>query len=493
MPRFPAVFGLAVTTLAVAAAAAPTPPEPPPLEKPAPPPAQISSSEGMPPLPYPAVFQKRQERKNPPQPPVLLTKIRTPDPEDWARVPHDMKGLLQTLSRETGVSFSSNVKTLKEVSTNPADNPVLYRSGYKPFTLAPDQAAHLREYLLHGGTIIFNSLVGHPDFYQSALKAAREIFPDRPLYRLRPDHPLFHAFHDVDRVRFRDRMVADGLGDGYPHFDGVDLDNRTAILISRWDLALGWDANPHESWGYADADAKRLGANLVCYVTAMREAGRSVGKTVELADADRRSASKFRVGQVTYDGLWRTRAAAFPMLLNQFHEATGTPVSFELRPVALTDGALFEYPFLYLTGTTDFHLGAAERARLAQFLANGGTLFAEAGEGRPSFDAAFRREMAAVFPDRPLARLPPNHPLFSQPNAVPAVKARPALARRLEDKAEVAPELYGIEVNGSLAVIYSPRDLSSGWERAVAPFALGYEGADASRLGVNILFHAMAH
>jgi hypothetical protein len=492
MTRVLIAFGLAAAMVGMATAA-PQPPEPPPFERPAPPPSQVSSSEGMPPLPYPAVFQKRQERKNPPQPPVLLTKIRTPDPEDWARVPHDMKGLLQTLSREMGVSFSSNIKPLKEVSTDPAQNPVLYRSGYKPFTLTREQAGCLREYLLNGGTIIFNSLVGHPDFYQSALKAARDIFPDRPVSRLRMDHPLFHAYHEIGQVKYRERMVRDGMGDGLPHFDGVDLDNRTAILISRWDLALGWDANAHESWGYADVDARRLGANLVCYVTAMREAGRSVGKTVELADADRRSASKFRVGQVTYDGLWRTRAAAFPMLLSQFHEVTGTPVSFDLRPVALTDGALFEYPFLYLTGTTDFQLNGAERARLTQFLANGGTLFAEAGEGRPSFDMAFRHEMGAIFPEHPLVRIPPEHALFAQPNAVGAVRARPALAHRLEDKAEVPPELYGIEVNGSLVVIYSPKDLSAGWERAVAPYAFGYESADATRLGVNILFHAMAH
>ena len=91
------------------AAALPAPPEPPPLEKPKPPPAQVSSSEGMPPLPYPVVPQKRQERKNPPQPPVLLTKIRTNDAEDWARTPHDLKKLLEWMSGEMGASFSSNI------------------------------------------------------------------------------------------------------------------------------------------------------------------------------------------------------------------------------------------------------------------------------------------------------------------------------------------------------------------------------------------------
>src|SRR5678816_4958545 len=80
-----------------AAVAGPKPPDPPPLVMPKPPPAQVSSSEGMPPLPYPVVPQKRQEKKNPPQPPTLLTKIKSDDIEDWARTPNDLKGLLEWL------------------------------------------------------------------------------------------------------------------------------------------------------------------------------------------------------------------------------------------------------------------------------------------------------------------------------------------------------------------------------------------------------------
>ncbi len=41
------------------------------------PPAQMSSGEGVPPLPLPAVPQRRTEKKNPPRPPVLAVKIIT--------------------------------------------------------------------------------------------------------------------------------------------------------------------------------------------------------------------------------------------------------------------------------------------------------------------------------------------------------------------------------------------------------------------------------
>ncbi len=202
--------------------------------------------------------------------------------------------------------------------------------------------------------------------------------------------------------------MRDGVAtDPYPYIEGVDIDNRTAIFISRWDFSLGWESNQHESWGYADADARKIGANIVSYVTAMRDAGRSVGKSVELVNGDSKTAGKFRVGLVIHDGPWKTRTAAFPMLLNQFHAATGTPVSFELRDVSLDDSSIFEMPFLFIAGTTDFTLSDNERANLRQFLMNGGVLFAEASEGRPSFDIAFREEMAKVLPGRRLPRFRP--------------------------------------------------------------------------------------
>ena len=464
------------------------------MEKPKPPPAQIASSEGMPPLPYPAVFQKRQEKKNPPQPPVLLTKIATEDAEDWARTPNDLKGLLQWMSQEMKVNFSSNIKHFNEISPDAQRNPILYRSGYKPFKLTREEVRTLREYLLNGGTLIFNSLVGNPDFYRSAREAAREILPENTLYRVRMDHPVFHSFYEIDKVTFRPRMVRDGVApDPYPWMDGVDLDNRTAIFISRWDIALGWEANQYESWGYVDADARKIGANLVSYITAMRDAGRSVGKSVELVNADKKTAGKFRVGQIIHDGPWKTRAAAFPMLLNQFHTATGTPVSFELRDVSLTDASVFEMPFLYMTGTTDFTLTEQEIAALRRFLNNGGVLLVEAGEGRQTFDAAFRQQIAKVLPGKTLAALPSGHEIFTKPLNAATVKARPALAVRRSNQIELAPEMFGIELNGTLSVIYTPNDLSAGWERALAPYALGYESKDATALGVNVLYYAVTH
>lgn len=472
--------------------AAPKPPEPPPLVLPKPHASQVSSSESLPPLPYPVVAMKRQEKKNPPTPPVLITKIRTEDAEDWTRTPNDIRALLEWINKQMEVSFTSNIQKFSEVDPTAKNNPLLYRSGYKPFELTGEEIKRLREYIFNGGTIVFNALVGHPDFYQSALLAARQILPERPVYRLRMDHPLFRSFHAIETVDFRERMKRDGLAeDPFPWIDGVDIDNRTAILISRWDFSLGWEANPHESWGYADESARRLGANIISYVTSMREAGRSVGGSVQVANETNPLAGSFRVGQLKHNGVWQTRAAAFPMLLKNFHSETGTPVSFEVVPVSAGDD-LSSTPFLYLTGTTDFSLSPEDRSTLRRFFENGGVLFAEAGDGRASFDAAFRKEISEIFPGRQLVALDLEDPLLNHPKQVQSAKVRPAL-QAVTGQSEQAPALHAIELNGTYAVIYSPHDLSAGWERANAPYAAGYQPVDATALGMNVLYYGLTH
>ena len=135
------------------------------------------------------------------------------------------------------------------------------------------------------------------------------------------------------------------------------------------------------------------------------------------------------MAQIKTNGVWKTRSAAFPMLLKSFHDLTGTPVSLELTETSLDDKAIFNTPFLYLTGSTDFTLTDSERANLRRFLDNGGMLFAEAGEGRQTFDAAFRAEMQKVLPNHPLAPFAPDSELLNQLVKAETVKARSCFCR----------------------------------------------------------------
>jgi len=168
-------------------------------------------------------------------------------------------------------------------------------------------------------------------------------------------------------------------------------------------------------------------------------------------------------------------------------------VRFEQQAVQLNSKQLFEHPLLYLTGTNNFELSEAERHQLRNYLQRGGVLFAEAACGRPSFDKAFRRQIAAIFPEQKLQPIPLTHLLYQYPSRISRVRPKPALAEHLQLRGDMEPMLLGIEVEGRLTVIYSPYDLSGGWALATAPYDYGLAQQDAMAIGINILSYALMH
>lgn len=76
-------------------------------------PAQMKGSEGVPPLPLPAVPLRRTEKNNPPQPPVLIGKIDSGRQSDWNTNPSDVENLLKWMSKEMHVDFSWKVVKLE--------------------------------------------------------------------------------------------------------------------------------------------------------------------------------------------------------------------------------------------------------------------------------------------------------------------------------------------------------------------------------------------
>ena len=462
---------------------------------PATPPAQHSGAEGLAPLPLPVVPLRRTEKKNPPRPPVLIAKIATQNRSDWATNPADSQNLLRWMAKNLNVHFSAINTPQNRIPTSAQEIPVLYRTGHEAFSFPEETRQKLRAYLRGGGTIIFDACCGRRPFVESALAELQKLVPERPPYRLTLDHPLYHSFFDVKGIDYRPWATKAGAQGGEASCIGIDIGCRTAAFFFRWDVSCGWDAlndsDRHHCLGYDVESARKIGANLMAYITAERSAALPLSKALDFVDATKGKSGKFIIAQARYSGLWKTREAGLSMLLNSFHEQTKTPVRFAHEDIALESPRLFEVPFVYLAGHQDFQFTDAERVNLRQYLLRGGILFAESCCGREAFDRSFRREMGKVLNGQKLERLPGSHPLFLFPNNVKAVQPRAALARKLDAKGKVDPSLYGVNVNGNLAVIYAPHGLSCGWELAQCPYCAGVSSSDALALGVNILSYAV--
>lgn len=425
---------------------------------------------------------------------VLLCVVMTSsaqDDSDWNATPNDVNNLLKSMKDMINVNYSVQVATLEEISADPAKNPILYRSGHYNFSYTEAQRKRIREYALAGGMLIYNTGLGSAPFYRSAVKELAAIFPEQPVQRLTSDHPIFHSYYDVDRVKYCPGVKKSGYIGDEPWFDAVEINCRVVALVSRWGMAVGWEDNVlPEYQAYEPESAKRLGVNLFAYSSAMRAWVKSQANAIKFVDKQESSADKVALVQVVYDGVWKTRHAGLSVILQTFNLKTDVPVKFAVKELRLNNPAIFNAPLLYLTGHEFFTLNKTEAEQLKKYLENGGFLLAEACCGRKGFDLAFRKIMTALFPGNPLRAIPQDNPIFQVPNDVQRVGVTPVLQQAL-GAAVTRPQLEGLEINGHVAVIYSPYALAGGWEMSQSPYARGYDDVSCQRLGQNILMYAV--
>ncbi|MBM3247586.1 DUF4159 domain-containing protein [Candidatus Pacearchaeota archaeon] len=457
-------------------------PPPASISLPPPPPARMSSGESFIPYPPPPVVpQARSEKKNPPKPPVLMTKIRQGMPLEWNAFPDDANGLLRSLKNGVDANFSLEVKSLEEISSNPEQNPILFRGGHYHFSFTTEQRKKLREYLLNGGTIIFDTSLGSKPFYDSVRQEITTIFPETSLQRLNLDHPVFHSYYDLDNSGSRvDTWI-----------EGLTINCRTFVFLSRWGLGAGWSGdkeNTHQA--YSVDFARKLGMNISAYSTAQRAWQRNMINSLSFRDIDSNKSGKFSLAQAIYNGEWKTRHKGISILLSQFNKRTQVPVSFSLEELRFSDPRIFDHPVIYLTGHESFELSDREKANVRDYLIKGGIILAEACCGRKAFDSSFRKMISQVLPAQVLLPVPLEETIFNLPNKIREVGTTPALANLLKSS-RTTPRLEAISLQGRHAVIYSPYGLAGGWELSQNPYSLGYDDSSSLLLGENLLFNCL--
>jgi hypothetical protein len=118
---------------------------------------------------------------------------------------------------------------------------------------------------------------------------------------------------------------------------------------------------------------------------------------------------------------------------------------------------------------------------LRRYLENGGFLHADDNYG---MDESFRREVARVFPDRPLAEVPLDHPVYRIVYELP---------QGLPHEHDGLPARgFGIFIGDRLALFYSfQSDLGDGWEDPEVHRDPGGLREAALRMGVNLFVYAV--
>jgi len=119
-----------------------------------------------------------------------------------------------------------------------------------------------------------------------------------------------------------------------------------------------------------------------------------------------------------------------------------------------------ELPALLFAGHNKFSLTDEVRQNLARYVMDGGTIIADACCGWKDFADSFRQEMEMTFPGRPLRKLLPDDPIYAA-----YYKLGQLTYKKADGSTEVGePCLEGIDFGCRTGVIFSPIDLTCGWD-----------------------------
>jgi hypothetical protein len=141
-------------------------------------------------------------------------------------------------------------------------------TGTAAFTLTAAQRQELADYVAGGGTLLVDAAGGRETFGVAAQLELSKAFPKapNPLPILPPTSPIYAAGGPLGDVAYR-RFARQRLGKlDAPRLRGLDVDGRTAVLLSNEDLAAGLVGQQVDGIvGYAPATAAAIAEHVVLY------------------------------------------------------------------------------------------------------------------------------------------------------------------------------------------------------------------------------------
>jgi len=428
--------------------------------------------------------------------PVVMAKLKHGYGNDWDRhrsAVHNLTGNVERRWRQklTWQTIDVRAATLEDL----LETPVLFVSGSEGLELAAERKQTLKSYVDQGGFLFAETCCGGGDFDRDFRALMKELFPDSSLRLLPADHAIWYAEEQVDPKHMR------------PLY-GIDSCCRTSIVYCPRDLSCYWElSRGHRKTGYPKSvqdeinACMAIGANVLAYATN-RELKDKLDRpriSGHGAGTEQKDRSLLIIPKLAHAGGSDDAANALSNLLEVIGSQVGLRLSSEQQLLSAGDPQLFDHPIIFIHGRRDFRFSPMERRSLATYLKRGGCLFGDAICASSQFAAAFRREIKAALPEAEFERLPAGHPIFTNEFRgydLSTVTLRDPQVRTGDDplKAKLTkakPLLEGVEIDGRLAVVFSPYDISCAMENHASMECKGYIKADAARIGVNVVLYAL--
>jgi hypothetical protein len=439
--------------------------------------------------------------------PVLMAKLKHGPPEsnDWNHHRSDAASLTAYVETRWKRDLSWQTISMADATADDLSQaPVLYLSGEQAPRFDERQARRLREYIQRGGFIFAEACCdGGHDFDKGFRALMDQVFPE-PEFQLRlleDDHPVWYAEEKVDPAHMRPLWgINFGCRTSVVYCPPDPADRPRPSLSCLWELAQPDHQRKRSKEVQEQIDAGlSIGINVLAYATNREVKYKYENfRNRELAKADPNDRGKLYIAKLKHSGGWNVAPGALLALQESLIREQHARVSTQPREVSISDPTLFNYHLVFMHGRNDFRLTQGERDQLRLYIERGGMVLADSVCASDAFARAFRREMGAIFPDRPLEKIPADHPMFTPAyggfdlqtvtRREPRKGADGAVGSALR---QVEPHLEGVRVGERYSVIFSPYDLSCALENHESMECLGYTRADAARIGLNVIMYSL--
>ncbi|HUE69561.1 MAG TPA: DUF4159 domain-containing protein [Pirellulaceae bacterium] len=437
--------------------------------------------------------------------PVVVARLMHDESGDWNLHRRSIQNLVGRVERQWKRDLAWQSFDLKHSSVvDLLEAPVLFLSGSQSLRLSKDDEAKLKEYVNQGGFIFAEACEGDgcngKQFDQDFRALVGRLFPESKLRRLPPDHAVWFA---QERVNPKDLPKDEEFW-----LWGLDACCRTAIVYCPRSLSCRWElGHPYHELPYPDEVKReveacvRIGGNVLAYATNRELKDKLEKPQVSvLVNKERVPRGALVLRKLNHGGGADDAPNALGNLLAVFDKQLSMKVDYDRRPpIGANDPAIFQHPILFAHGRRSFTFSAGERKALKDYFDRGGFLFADAICASKPFADSLREELKAIYPEAQFTRIPPSHPLFTDEFhgfRIGEVTLRDPSLRDESDPliakpVKISPLLEGLEIDGRIAVILSPYDISCALEKGTSLECKGYIPQDAARIGANVILYAL--
>ena len=322
--------------------------------------------------------------------PVVMAKVRYRDGDDWDLHAGGVPNLTRHLERSWRRNLSWQTIDLAAATVEDLlESPVLFLSGTQALPLTREQRENLRAYVERGGFLFAEACQGEgcdgQAFDDSFRALMRALFPDSSLRLLPPDHAVWFAEGKVNPQYLR------------PLY-GIDACCRTSVVYCPRNLSCLWELSaegrernvPPEVLEEIKA-AVQMGQNVVAYATnrVLKEKLDRPSAATTDPGMSTEARGVLIIPKLAHGGGSDDAPNALGNLTRFLRQELQLRVLAEQGVVAPTSPTLYQYPILFAHGRRGFRWNAAERQAIADYIHNGGFVFADAICASPEFAAAF--------------------------------------------------------------------------------------------------------